>query len=192
MLCGNEKPQVRKLGSHDIPVFQLHFTQNAGVSQLDFDPVNLRTICHFPADLSGPVLAENYKLRDRYEPDFQECVDCPAGGGIEFPGKSSSVLRPLESSGIRLISFRRTDELPSGIKIDSSSVATFPGSRLFVLTVSRKWRNWQTRTLEGRVGQPMQVQVLSCAIERGCDLKRLQPLFLYTGMTLAIPRQLGC
>ncbi len=33
------------------------------------------------------------------------------------------------------------------------------------LTVSRKWRNWQTRTLEGRVGQPMQVQVLSCAFE---------------------------
>ena len=160
-----------------LPDFLLHFTQNTGFSQLLFDPWNLRTMCHFSADLSGPDFAANNKLPDRDEPDFQECVDCPAGRGSEFPGKSSSVLRPLESSGIRLISFRRTDELLFGIKIDSSSVATYPGSKVFVWTVSRKWRNWQTRTLEGRVGQPMQVQVLSCAIERGCDLKRLQPLF---------------
>lgn len=27
-----------------------------------------------------------------------------------------------------------------------------------------KWRNWQTRTVQGRVGQPMEVQVLSSAL----------------------------
>lgn len=50
--------------------------------------------------------------------------------------------------------------------MDSSSIKSVPGFNEFVLTVSRKWRNWQTRTLEGRVGQPMQVQVLSCALKR--------------------------
>jgi hypothetical protein len=73
----------------------------------------------------------------------------------------------LNLTGIRLISFRRTDELSiPEAETDSSSVKRFPGLDEFVLTVSRKWRNWQTRTLEGRVGQPMQVQVLSCALKR--------------------------
>ena len=132
MLCGNEKPQVRKRISSDIKISPLRFAQNAGVSQLNFAAANSQTIGRFHADLGRSDLEANNKLPDRHEPDFQECVDCPAGGVSEFRGKSSSLLRPLESYGTRLISFRRTDELPSRIKIDSSSVATFPGSKVFV------------------------------------------------------------
>jgi hypothetical protein len=64
MLCGNEKPQVRKQSSPDILIFVIHFTQSTGVSQLYFDPANSQTIGRFQGDLGGPDFAANNKLPD--------------------------------------------------------------------------------------------------------------------------------
>ncbi len=93
---GQERPTCKQSPLHDVDTANL---SKIGVSIADLDHSFRWTPPHFGKSA---------------EPDFQECVDCPAGRGSEFPGMSSSIGAPLESYRIRMISFRCTYELSFG------------------------------------------------------------------------------